>query len=168
MRSVPLERRQCKFTDEAGEASVFKKYSYNGCLFECLSNQAKVTNMSQRIIIWTSSKETSKYFIPKDECGCMPWKYASLGDVTDVCDVDGLLCFESIYQNSQTLFNCSCDADCNQIDYEFYMIKEEIKPEKICSSAEFGFLQNYFEKYQVRFRICQIDLLKELIKSYLL
>jgi len=146
VRSVDADRRPCKFSDETSSSRIFQKYSYNGCLFECLSKQAIVSQNGNL----ESPQHWMYMFILKEVCGCSPWKYPLTRSVSDVCDIFGILCFDEIYLNSQRLSNCTCDADCNQIDYDFYIFREEIKPEKVCSSPEYKFLQDYFETFQVR------------------
>ena len=98
-------------------------YSHSGCLFECLWGQAK------------------------DSCGCIPWKYPQLEDETQICDFVGNLCFKTILEEGARILSCNCLADCHKISYEFYIVKEPLKPELEC----IGFLLEYLKKYQVKY-----------------
>ena len=126
VRSLLISDRHCKFSDETDDSSLFQIYSHNGCLFECLWRQAQ------------------------ELCDCIPWKYPQLGDETQICDFVGNVCFRDILNEGARVLNCSCPVDCSKISYDYYIVKEELKPQVECSNtAHNGFLIEYLSKYQV-------------------
>ena len=125
VRSLLINERHCKFSDETDDSSLFQIYSHNGCLFECLWRQAQ------------------------EACGCIPWKYPQLGDATQICDFVGNLCFRDIINEGARVLNCNCPVDCSKISYDYYIVKEELKPQVECSNvAQNGFLIEYLSTYQ--------------------
>jgi hypothetical protein len=126
VRSLLTKERNCKFSDETEDSALFSVYSHSGCLFECLWRQAR------------------------EICGCIPWKYPQLRDESHICDFVGNTCFKEIIEDNTRLLNCSCLVDCSKISYDFYIVKEEIKPIIECNDLDQNkFLLEYLKTYQV-------------------
>jgi len=125
VKSLSPEKRKCKFSNEAGKSNMFSVYSHSGCIFKCLWKQAA------------------------DDCKCYPWKYPMQGNVSDICDLNGNLCFKNILAQSTRVLNCSCDSDCSKISYDLYIVRESLNPSEECSNYEENKnLINYLTHYQ--------------------
>ena len=86
LHNIPIEKRNCKFHDEASDLDIFKVYSKKACEFEC------------------GLKEAFKM------CGCFPWYIpppASKNRHT-LCDVFGNYCFKKSMKRVRSSGNCSC------------------------------------------------------------
>ena len=86
LHNIPIEKRNCKFHDEASDLDIFKVYSKKACEFEC------------------GLKEAFKM------CGCFPWYIpppASKNRHT-LCDVFGNYCFKKSMKRVRSSGNCAC------------------------------------------------------------
>ncbi len=72
IKSIDLDRRTCKFSDEVEGLKIFNEYTQNACMFECLLAQAI------------------------DKCICVPWNYPMFNLSVQVCDYQGVYCFEEV------------------------------------------------------------------------
>ena len=101
IRSKRVEERNCKFSDETKGLLVSKRYTRQGCLFEC------------------KIKFTAK------TCNCTPWNYPQLPGYP-MCGFFGNLCFhDKMILLKHDIFNveelgsppCGCYPDCRVIRY---------------------------------------------------
>ncbi|TRY73274.1 hypothetical protein TCAL_01937 [Tigriopus californicus] len=97
LRDLSFAQRRCRFPDElTPDMTFFKRYSQDGCQFECLLKAA------------TSI------------CLCTPWDYPFLvPELRDTCSFYGALCFNEILKNVTENAKCSCLADCSDVQYRF-------------------------------------------------
>lgn len=97
LRDLSFAQRKCRFPDELpSDMTFFKRYSQEGCQFECLLKSAT------------------------QSCLCTPWDYPFLvPEYRDTCSLSGTLCFEEIFKNVTENEKCSCLADCMDVQYKF-------------------------------------------------
>ncbi len=72
VKSLPVQKRKCKFRSENDDMKIFSYYTQSGCMFECSLG------------------------IAADKCGCIPWNYPRFDPMHDVCDYMGAECFEHV------------------------------------------------------------------------
>ncbi len=133
---VPIDKRKCRFPNERKPDQIlFKDYSHNGCIFECMWKQAK------------------------DHCLCIPWHYPHLDNgskvrgvlshsfhsiawtrinISQVCDSYGNVCWSYMLRDGANLMKCECEFECEKITYSHYSHKNELKPEQCVSNLTFG------------------------------
>ena len=103
IREIPIEKRECRFSDENKGLSSFKWYSKVNCLLDC------------------------KMEIAEGTCGCRPWDYPTaarqknltLDDAVPVCDNFGSSCFNMILSKEmEEQCKRKCIPDCDKINYQ--------------------------------------------------
>jgi hypothetical protein len=112
VKNLATKDRSCRFDHEHKDYSstMFTIYNHKSCLFECVYNQAL------------------------DNCGCVPWKYPSVGTSKSICDSYGNMCWDTMFLDGNVLQNCtSCHYDCTKITYPFFTNKQELKAEDCVS-----------------------------------
>jgi hypothetical protein len=111
VKNLGTDYRSCRFDDEQDDdiTTMFTKYNHNSCWFECIWNQAL------------------------GGCGCVPWKYPSVGTSKSICDSYGNICWNTMFLDGNVLENCSCSYDCTKITYPFFSNKQELKAEDCVS-----------------------------------
>ena len=120
IRTLPIEKRGCKFADETGGLSSFKLYSNVNCLFDC------------------------KMKIAERFCGCRPWDYpvsvkvnqATEDEHTPLCNFKGSSCFNWILRKEvESECKRKCIPSCNMIDFQLDISVAPLDPDKrICDS----------------------------------
>ncbi|XP_059089063.1 uncharacterized protein LOC131885143 [Tigriopus californicus] len=98
LRSMDIERRNCRFDDEIEDSVLFQKYSQSGCFLECQIRKAV------------------------EECDCLPWNYPHYtvnGQLTKLCDYRGHFCVEEILKRSTFWKECNCYPSCNTMTYTY-------------------------------------------------
>jgi hypothetical protein len=93
-----------------------------------------------------------KFTLAKEKCGCVPWKYPGSQNISDLCDVMGNLCFDTVLFEGKRLKNCTCLSDCSGVTYDYIVLKEPLDPKEICrnsSSSPFINLQRYLTEYLI-------------------
>ena len=115
-----IEDRSCRFTHELGaNTSMFKQYKQLGCMFECRLNYAI-----------TSS-------------GCIPWNYPVPGGLEesnfDICvansyglNSSNLALFQQLMDSEESMANCECSPDCEQVTYEPQVNSFDLDVEALC------------------------------------
>ena len=119
LRSVGMEARKCRFTEENNDLPSVMYYSKVNCLLDCNMEVAQKT------------------------CGCRPWDYPTPDDHNDtstksqfrICDYFGTSCFTTVLQgNSESKCLEKCVPNCDEINYSISIDKEPIDPgRRICS-----------------------------------
>ena len=135
VRSISIEKRECKFSDENEALSSFKWYSNVNCLLDC------------------------KLDIAESICGCRPWEYptstlqnnSSFGEKVPICNFDGNSCFNRILQRKMEQ-KCKrmCIQDCDQTNYQVDISMTPLDPNKrICDSKlePFTLLEHHIKNY---------------------
>ena len=121
---MPTERG-CQFPHESENSKIFSVYSHSGCIFECLWQQAA------------------------DNCKCYPWKYPMPGNISEMCDLLGNICFKNILSQHTRVLNCSCKPDCSQVNYDYFIVQEDLNPTAECNKVEENKpLLEYLKNYQ--------------------
>ena len=101
IQDKPIEKRKCRFAEEAENLRLFRSYSQTACTFEC-----RVRNAFEY-------------------CQCYPWNMPAEPNNTRhvLCDVFGNYCFKHIMNKKDTWHACEdCLPTCDQI--EFSIAKE--------------------------------------------
>ena len=110
LRSVSLEKRKCKFTDELGDLLLFKSYSQSACNFE--KNMRKIHKL----------------------CNCVPWYYPTpFGQDDVICDYYGMKCVE--YVRKVLKPSDDCVPLCNQVQFTYNQVLEKIDVESTCQKS---------------------------------
>jgi hypothetical protein len=119
LRSVGMEARECRFSEENKDLSSIMHYSKENCLLDCNMVMAEKT------------------------CGCRPWDYPTPGhhNTTStesqfrICDYFGTTCFNMVLEgNFDSKCLEKCVPNCDEINYSISIDKEPIDPGKrICS-----------------------------------
>ena len=118
--------RNCYFPDDVTNSDLFSSYSHSGCIFECMLKQSAM------------------------ECGCIPLKYPQMGNETEICDLMGNVCTNDVMNENARILQCNCKADCSNINYDYYIVQEEVNPAMECNNTEENaFLIEYLRKYQM-------------------
>ena len=103
LQAIPLDKRNCLFESEK-KLQLFKHYSQDGCMFECLLDLA-----------YTATN-------------CTPWDYPHLNDNQQTCNAGALRSgdvlqnersFYELMQDSNNIQTCEaiCPMDCNHLSY---------------------------------------------------
>ena len=72
IEGLSMERRKCRFLSENKGLKIFSNYTQDACFLECkLMQSAK-------------------------KCLCIPWNYPRFDLSTDICDYQGIYCFEEV------------------------------------------------------------------------
>ena len=97
LRSVPIDKRNCKFPDETEGLDIFKIYSRKACQFECRLKKAA------------------------EVCQCHPWNIPNKVQKNKhtLCDVYGNFCFNTIMNRKSTWKNCTCLPTCHHIEFTY-------------------------------------------------
>ena len=112
LRSVPINKRKCRFYDEIGDVQLFKNYSQSACKFE---------------------KSMKKIY---DVCKCTPWfvPITSGSDYT-ICDVYGMACVDAMRVKFSQ--NEECVPICNQVQFTIQQVMEKIDVDSTCNKGSF-------------------------------
>ena len=100
LQSIPLDKRKCLFDSER-KLQLFKHYSQDGCMFECLLDLA-----------YTATN-------------CTPWNYPHLRDNQQTCNAGAISNvhngsgFIELMQDANNVQNCevACPIECNHLSY---------------------------------------------------
>ena len=112
LRSVPIEKRKCRFYDEIGDLHLFKNYSQSACKFE---------------------KSMKKIY---DICKCTPWYVpTNYGSNSLICDVYGMACVEAMRRKVSQ--NEECVPICNQVQFTLQQVMEKIDVDSTCNKKSF-------------------------------
>ena len=74
-QNLDLEQRKCYLDKDIGKDSIFKKYAFSNCMYEC--------NVA----------------IASENCGCIPWDFYGDNQGMPECDVFGRTCFLNTIEN---------------------------------------------------------------------
>jgi len=90
LRSLTIEERNCRFSDENSGLKIHKEYSYTNCIFECSLDFAK-----------------NKLKIEKELAdACIPWYFPSSDDTITVCNPwDAIDFLELMINKVKSFFN---------------------------------------------------------------
>ena len=124
VKLLTSSERNCQFPQESENSKFFSLYSHSGCIFECL---------------WYQAVET---------CQCSSWKYPMPGNISDVCDHSGNICFKEVMNDQSRVVSCDCKPDCTKVSYDYYVIQEDLVPSVQCNEKEgtkplIDYLKNY-------------------------
>lgn len=104
-KELSIEDRDCRFINETGNNnSMFKQYRHLGCMFECRLKLAIINS------------------------NCIPWDYPVPGGLNEtkfeVCVTKpgpgqgNLTLFNELMESDESMSNCHCQPDCEEIKYE--------------------------------------------------
>jgi hypothetical protein len=125
VKQLQPSERDCKFPQESENSKIFSLYSHSGCIFECLWQQAA------------------------DFCKCYPWKYPMPGNISEMCDHLGNICFKNMLSQQTRILNCTCKPDCSMVSYDYFIIQEDLNPNVECKKIEENkSLLEYLKNYQ--------------------
>ncbi len=129
LRNLPIYQRNCLFEDEeTDKLTVLQKYSHRGCIFECMSKQAR------------------------EMCHCAPWDVPypdGDGENTRMCNSYGYYCFDEIMKNAslQDRMCGHCLPDCNIVDYHISQTVVPLDIHTLCQTRQVAFTKKYGVKY---------------------
>ena len=114
LHDIPIDKRHCRFEDEAENLVLFDSYSQEACEFE------------KRILK------------AEEDCRCVPWYIPSRiksGKHT-ICDVYGNFCFSEKMKgdHSETHDEDICLPSCHQLQFTYSEVIEKRDPEDICNT----------------------------------
>ena len=94
LKSIPIEKRNCKLKFE-NTLKLFKNYSKDGCIFECLIESAFET------------------------MNCIPWDYPKIDISQQTCSGGERRNFTKLLKNGENQLKCEhqCLKECNSIEY---------------------------------------------------
>ncbi len=106
--SLPFEKRKCMTEEDGHDLTLFKKYSYSACKYECILK------------------------IAMDKCGCVPWNYPPIGgDSVPICHRGGQGCFEKALIPG----GCDCPEDCNSVQVMISLVFVDLFSQPVFTSA---------------------------------
>ncbi len=112
LRSLPVESRKCLFPDEGSHLRLFRNYTKQGCMFECLLHQAH------------------------EACNCTPWDYPHIREHSSLCDEKGTRCFSQRFLDPTALNDCPCPSACILTEYTHDYHFEDLLPnEVVCNEV---------------------------------
>ena len=114
LHDIPIDKRKCRFEDEAENLILFDHYSQEACEFE-------------------------KHVLEAEEyCRCVPWYIPSKikSEKHTICDVYGNYCFSEKMKDghSDTHEEDICLPSCHQLQFTFSKEMEKRDPEDICNT----------------------------------
>ena len=110
LHRIDEQARNCRFSDEVEEKSMFKVYSQSSCEYECHIN------------------------IAREKCNCTPWNHPHPPTLHNsiVCDLYGNSCFRSKMTEARVIKKCSkmCPSDCDDVRFS---INKQVVPINLAS-----------------------------------
>ena len=107
LRSVAINKRNCRFSDELGDLVIFKSYSQSACNFE--KNMRQIHKL----------------------CHCVPWYFPTpFGQDYTICSYYGMQCVEDVREVLKPSDDCL--PLCNQVQYSYNQVLEKINVESTC------------------------------------
>ena len=112
VKGLEQSRRKCRFPSESEGLKIFKQYSQAGCIFECQIEHGL------------------------NKCGCIPWNYPHLGNLSKICDYMGSYCFEKVMASSEiAATKCECLYDCDTTRYAYSVSSTKLDIEEMCKKG---------------------------------
>ena len=110
LRGISEEARDCRFSDEVNNDSIFKVYSQPSCEFECKMNEAR------------------------EKCRCTPWNFPNAPSISEptICDLYGNSCFHSKMSEARVVKKCikKCPSDCEDVRFS---VNKQVIPINLAS-----------------------------------
>ena len=116
LHELPVDKRNCRFPDEASELNIFKVYSKKACLLECHIKKAS------------------------EVCQCHPWYIPTMPsqDRHELCDHFGNHCFKSVMKETRLSNNCSemCLPTCHHIEFSHIAERSPLDSNEFCNGLK--------------------------------
>ena len=115
LRSLDLESRKCRFTDENEGLDIFKFYTKAGCDFELMVKKAQGI------------------------CNCVPWYIPwNSNERYSICDFNGNLCFKAFMKANKSLVEEKCLPNCHEVQFTSAEFIEKLDSENFCDENVFN------------------------------
>ena len=110
LKEIAIEKRHCRFEDEAEDLILFTLYSQEACEFE-----KNILNAEKL-------------------CQCVPWYIPSkkLAGRHVICDQYGMNCFNQKMKDTQSESDGRCLPSCHQLQFTYSEVIEKRDPIAIC------------------------------------